>query len=153
MFCLFPKRSINMKSMKMMQRAQRGFTLIELMIVVAIIGILAAVAIPAYQDYVKKANAAAAVGTLDGGKIKIAEAFSIGVGSNAPGALGCSDTASNTIANCTGDGATTALTTSVGGVTATLSPVAPSSAGGDITWTCALSGTGGVVIKGCTAAP
>lgn len=44
-----------------MKKMQKGFTLIELMIVVAIIAILAAIALPAYQDYVARAQASEAL--------------------------------------------------------------------------------------------
>lgn len=59
-----------------MRKTQQGFTLIELMIVVAIIGILASIAIPAYQDYIIRAQVSEGPTLASGIKTTISEIWS-----------------------------------------------------------------------------
>ena len=79
-----------------MKRMQQGFTLIELMIVVAIIGILAAVALPAYQDYTKKAKMSEVVLAASSCRTTITEVIQTTTMSTLPGndGWGCEATVS-----------------------------------------------------------
>jgi type IV pilus assembly protein PilA len=52
-------------------RSSQGFTLIELMIVVAIIAILAAIAVPAYQNYLIRAQVTEGMSLASGAKAAV----------------------------------------------------------------------------------
>lgn len=75
----------------MKRSMQKGFTLIELMIVVAIIGILAAVALPAYQDYTKRAKMTEVILAASACRTSITEVFQTNSAASLPlaGNWGC----------------------------------------------------------------
>ena len=58
-----------------LSRIAKGFTLIELMIVVAIIAILTGIAIPAYQDYVARAQVSEGINLSEGAKSAVWDFF------------------------------------------------------------------------------
>ncbi|NOU51604.1 pilin [Pseudoalteromonas sp. JBTF-M23] len=142
----------------MAKQQQGGFTLIELMIVVAIIGILAAVALPAYQDYVARAQASEAVSLSTGAKTAIAEYYQ--TNGSYPGtatSLAVSDLAA------TGTYSTLAVTEDTGVIVVTMgsatgamkdkkftfSPVTTNNA---FKWTCTSDADANLLPKGCTKA-
>jgi type IV pilus assembly protein PilE len=57
---------------------ETGFTLIEVMIVVAIVAILAAVALPAYEDYVKRSKIIEGTSALSDARVQLEHYFDNG---------------------------------------------------------------------------
>lgn len=111
-------------------KAQKGFTLIELMIVVAIIGILAAIALPAYQDYTRRAKVSEVILAASACRTTISEVVQSSSGSTLPAAnaWGCesSTATSQYVASVAtnGSGVVTVTVQNIPGVTGniTLTP-------------------------------
>ncbi|GAB2522922.1 pilin [Microbulbifer agarilyticus] len=145
-------------------KKQQGFTLIELMIVVAIIGILAAVALPAYQDYTARAQAAEGASIAAAAKTSIAEFWnSEGTYPNATTTITNGDLAATgkysalTVAVDTGVITVafnaTGVSKDLQGKNITFTPVAPSAGDASFKWTCAGSVLQKHMPKGCGTTP
>ena len=133
-------------------KKQQGFTLIELMIVVAVIGVLSAIAIPAYQDYVKKGALGSALATATAMKTPVEQYIADTGVFPAEGELGDSQPAFSlgeiTLTATTGtqDGKIGVKLTSTSAKDATVTWTKAKGL-----WTCAIAGDSvtGITLNGC----
>ncbi|GGJ99597.1 pilin [Luteimonas terricola] len=129
-----------------MKKKMQGFTLIELMIVVAIIAILAAIALPAYQDYVARAQVSEAMSLSSGARTAVAE-YAADRGAwpttNAEAGLSPEGSITGRYVRQVAVGANGVISATMAGAGSASSKIAgdvfsltPSDAGGSIRWAC-----------------
>ncbi|TQQ08239.1 pilin [Vibrio cholerae] len=130
-------------------KLQKGFTLIELMIVVAVIGVLAAIAVPQYQNYVKKSALGTALASASAYKTIVEDSiatknqfpfisasFGIGTIRATSGSIATGTDTNDIVASVTqgsGTGSSVTLKRSANGE-----------------WKCALSGATDITLGGCS---